>query len=138
MGHTADVEFVASGGTPAMLFRNALLAMFDTAADTAAVCKGKGRTKTITVRDVAPDLGTLLWYVLQDALSVADAEGFFLYGVSGISFKRTDGGYKADATLLGKDKEPRYAKLDVKGVSRYDLKVWKVGRTYRASAVLDV
>ena len=136
--HTADVEFIASGGTPATLLKNALLATFETSAYISALRKSGSKARRITVKDVAPDLSTLLWYVLQDALSVADAEGLFLYRVESVSVRMARNSLIASAKLLGKGREPRYSKLDVKGVSRYDLKVWRAGRAYRASVVLDV
>ncbi len=136
--HTADVEFIARGKTAAELVRNSLLAMFDTAAYIGRVGRSGGKQHIIRIDDVAPDLGTLIWYVLQDALSVADAEQLFVYRVGRINVKREDSGLAAKATLVGKAREPQYSKLDVKGVSRYDMKVLKTAHGYSASVVLDV
>ena len=136
--HTADVEFIASGRTRAGLIRNSLLAMFETNAYIGRLGRSKGKRRSITIDDVAPDLGTLLWYVLQDALSVADAEQLFVYKVSRISVGPKDSGLIARTTLTGKTREPQYSKLEVKGVSRYDMKVSKTARGYKASVVLDV
>ncbi len=136
--HTADVEFIARGSTPEELFRNSLLAMFETNAYIGRLGRSREPSRSIKIRDAAPDIGTLLWYVLQDALSAADAEQLFVYRIRGIAVKKKGNGLDASATLWGRSRELKYSKLEVKGVSRYDLKVSKTSRGYRASVVLDV
>jgi len=137
--HIADVEFIASGKTLDLLFKYALLALFDTSADLKKISNSKKPRKVIQISDSAHTLEDLLWYVLQDALSAADSEGIFLCTVKGIKItKGKNGEFKAKARVVGVEKEQAYAKLDAKGVSRYDLKIEKKGAIYKASVVLDV
>ena len=51
--HTADVEFVAYGKTLEELFKNALLAQFDTIADIRKLAKSKQNAQTFLVSEKA-------------------------------------------------------------------------------------
>ena len=136
--HTADVEFVAYGAGMDELFRNALLAMFDTAADIRKLAGQRRSPVKFSLKEDSNDTKDLLWLTLQDSLSKASAKGVFSYGVSGLSIKETKKGYVLDAVILGRKETPEAAKLDVKGVSKYDLDISKTGRRFEASVVLDV
>jgi SHS2 domain-containing protein len=136
--HTADVEFIATGRSLEELFSNCLLALFDTISDTKAVAKSKGKTKTIKVSEKAADLEELLWITLQDAFSLADADGAFGYAVESISIAGEKGKYHLQAAVKTKAKHPAASKLDVKGVSRFDLKIRPSKNGISASVVLDV
>jgi len=139
VNHIADVEYIAHGKTLDALFGSAMLALFDTIADLKKISKGKKERKVIKISDKAHTLEDLLWYVLQDALSVADSKGIFLYNIKSIKItKGKNGEFRAKAKVIGIEKEQAYAKLDAKGVSRYDLKIEKKGTMYEASVVLDV
>ncbi len=136
--HTADVEFVAYGADNEELFRNALLAMFDTGADIKKLARQTSHLMKFSLKEDSKDLNDLLWFTLQDALSIASAKGIFAYGVSELNIKETKKGYALDAIMLGKKETTASAKLDVKGVSKYDLHINKIGRRFEASVVLDV
>ncbi len=138
LDHTADIEFVAFGKTKEEAFANSLLAMFNVISDTDKLSASKSRTKRIKIADAAPDMEELLWRVLQDALSNADAEGMFAYDVESVSIKEKDGSYRFSAYVLCRGKDPDLAKFDVKGVSRFDMKLSSDNGGFSASVVLDV
>ncbi len=136
--HTADVEFIAYGASMDELFENALLAMFDTAADIRKLATQRSCQIKFSLKDASGDIDDLLWRVLQDALSIASAKGAFAYGVSRLSIKETKKGYALAAAVLCRKETVAVAKLDVKGVSKYDLHITKIKGHFEASAVLDV
>ncbi|MCW6159715.1 MAG: archease [Candidatus Micrarchaeales archaeon] len=136
--HTADVEFVARGRTIEAAFKNAFLAMFNTMAEIGKLSKSKAKTQELTINDKARTLEDLLWFGLQDALSVTDAEGVYAYGIASLSISVSMGEYNINAVLKAKKKEQKFSKLDVKGVSQFDLKIVKSAKGYGISVVLDV
>ncbi len=138
MDHTADVEFVAYGKTVEELFKNALLAQFDTIADIKKLVKAKGRGQTFKISETAATLEDLFWFVLQDALSIADSQGLYGYDIAKTSLEIGLNIYEANIVVKAREKKTEFSKLDVKGVSRFDLKIKKKGKGLEASAVLDV
>ena len=138
ISHTADVEFVASGGTIEETFRNALLALFDTVSYAGKVSRYRSKARTFALREKAKDTVELLWYTLQDALSLLDANGVFAYAVSGLKITKSKTGYSLAAKLHAKDRKDEYSKLDAKGVSGYDLSVKKNKGRFIARVVIDV
>jgi SHS2 domain-containing protein len=109
--HTADVEFIASGASMEELLSNALLAMFDTAADLKMLARQRSRQVRFRLKEKAGDAKDLLWSSLQDTLS---------------------------AVILCRKSTAECAKLDVKGVSKYELDIVRKGKRLEASVVLDV
>jgi len=136
--HTADVEFVARGKTLEELFNNALLAQFETLADIRKVSRSVSKEQTFTISEKARTTDDLLWFVLQDALSISDAEGLYGYDVKSIWLSSGEGEYEIKVVANAKKKEQKFSKLDVKGVSKFDLKIVKNKRGFEASVVLDV
>lgn len=137
-GHTADVELVARGKTLEEAFSNAALAMFDTSADIVALARLKGGAKKLNIHDRASTLEDLLWTMLQDALSIADAGGLYCYKVDRMRIKESKGGYTIDAQFSARGEKPEYSIIYVKGVSRFDMRVGKTKNGFTARAVLDV
>ncbi len=136
--HTADVEFVAFGKDHESCFRNALMAMLETISDTSKVASSKGKAASITVRDKASGMEDLLWYALQDTLSILDAKGVFGYRVAVLKIKNNGKSHSVDIGVLCKPKLEDASRLEVKGVSRYNLSVRNFRNNVRATAVLDV
>jgi SHS2 domain-containing protein len=136
--HTADVEFIARGKTLEELFNNALLAQFDTLAEIRKVSKYVSKELTFSIDEKARTLDDLLWFVLQDALSISDAEGLYGYDVKSIWLSDNEGDYEIKIVVNAKKKHPKFSKLDVKGVSKFDLKIVKDQKGFEASVVLDV
>ncbi|MCL5412126.1 MAG: archease [Candidatus Marsarchaeota archaeon] len=137
--HTADVEFRAYGDTLEEAFSNAALALFNTIADIRRVKRqGTGDIRA-TVLASSNSVEDLLWRTLQNALSIGDADGLFFYAVDSLEIKTmADGSYRLRARLVGKTAAADTGRLDVKGVSKYDMHISKFQGGLAASAVLDV
>jgi SHS2 domain-containing protein len=138
VSHTADVEFIASGREMEQCFENALLAMFETMAYNKKLASSKAKLYEFSVKDRAKTSEDLLWYLLQDTLSIADSKGIFPFKVGYLKIMEKGGVHKVDARILARPKEPGASKLDVKGVSRYNLKVEHKKQGVFATVVLDV
>ena len=138
LDHTADVEFVARGRSMEETFRNAFLALFDTASYTKKVAKEKSTTKRFVIKERASEPEELLWYVLQDAVSIMDSRSLFPYKIKSLKIVEWKGLYTFRAEIEAKSRKAEHAKLDVKGISRYGLRISKTGKGFRASVVIDV
>ncbi|MGI0100554.1 MAG: archease [Candidatus Micrarchaeaceae archaeon] len=138
MEHTADVEYVATGRDVEACFSNALMAMFETISYTDRVAMSRSKRIVFKVKDAASNYGDLLWYTLQDSLSEADSKGLFAYKAASIKITGSEGAYKIAASICSRRKSDETAKLDVKGVSRYNLSVKRSKGSIEARVVLDV
>ncbi len=144
--HTADVEFVAYGDTPEDLFENALLAMFNTVADIRKLAAHKSKASKFEIRAKGDNTEDLVWETLQSALSISEAKGVFAYKVEKPLYKTMHNSKCLfSAICSAKAKDQRFAKLEVKGVSRFDLKFReaahgsrKDGHGFEVNVVLDV
>ena len=136
--HTADVELVAHGKTLDDAFANAALALFDTSADIAALSKMKSPSKKIKVKDKSSTLEELLWVMLQDALSIADAHSLYCYKVNSMKIKESGKAYSVAAEFSARKADQEHSVIYVKGVSRFDLKVARRKGLFTVRAVLDV
>lgn len=138
ISHTADVEFIAFGSTREECFKNALMAMFETTAYTSKLSKLKSKDHSFIVKDRAKKLEDLLWYAMQDTLSISDSKEIFAYKVNGIEIKQKDGKYSIKFKVIGKQKQDDVSKLEVKGVARYNLGIKNTKKGLEATVVLDV
>jgi SHS2 domain-containing protein len=138
LGHMADVEFISSGRSIDEAFKNAFMALFDTVCYVDKVSKARAKTKLVTISDKAKELDQLLWYALQDAVSIMDSRGLFGYKVSKLKVSKTVHGYKISAVIATKERKNEHTKLDVKGIARYGLKLYKKGNTFNAHVIMDV
>ena len=136
--HTADVEYIAYGRSIEECFGNAMLALFDTASYVGKVRRSRSKKFSFTIRDRAKTLKELLWYSLQDAVSITDSRRIFGYKVESLKIRKVDGYYSINASVSGKAVEERTSKLSVKGVSRYNLWIKERKQGFEASIVLDV
>ncbi len=138
LNHTADVEFIAYGSSLAIAVSNALNALFDTTAYVKKLSRLEGRIVRARISIRAENPEDLLWQSLQHALSIGDARGVFFYNVLSPTVKEAGGKYLFKAVLLGKKASPELSKLDVKGISRYNLSIRKSGKRLVADVVVDV
>ncbi|MGC8687191.1 MAG: archease [Candidatus Micrarchaeia archaeon] len=138
LDHTADVEFEASGTTIASAFRNSLYALFDTQVDTKMLKKTRSKTYKITVKEKSRDIDTLLWDFLQDSLSKCEARDLFGYSAKKLKIQKAGSAYLLHAEILAKRKCSECARLEVKGISKYGLKVVRRGGKFIAQVVVDV
>ena len=136
--HTADVEYIATGPTMERAVGNAFLGLFATLSDISKVSKLKSVTKNIRIKDSAGTMEDLLWYSLQDALSIADSEGVFPFQLSSLKITESSGKFSLAAILMCKKQEQKYGNFDVKGISRYDLSAKEGAKGYSISVVVDV
>lgn len=138
INHTADTEFIAYGKDIEEVFENCFLALFDTIADTKMLAKKKDKTLELKIKDKADTLDNLLWFVMQDALSITDEKGVFGYDVKKVEISQTKSKFSINATLLCKKEDQESSRIYAKGISRFDLKVEKTEKGYKASVVVDI
>lgn len=138
LSHMADVEYIAYGKSIEECFKNAFLALFDTISYTKRVSSSRQKTVKFQVSDSAKTLDDLLWYALQDALSISDAKALFCYNVSGLKVTKKKDTYTITAVISAKGRESSESKLDAKGIARYNLKVETKGKQTEARVVIDV
>lgn len=138
LNHTADVEYLAYGKTLKECFENAFAALFETISYTKKVSSSRQKTVRFRVKDKAKKLDDLLWYSLQDTLSIADSRELFAYRVSALKITKEKEFYKISAVVLGKPRVESHSKLDAKGIARYNLKVETRGKETIANVVIDV
>jgi SHS2 domain-containing protein len=136
--HTADVEFIAQGSSIEDTFKNAFMALFDTLSYTKKVAVQKSKTEKFMIREKAQDLERLLWYVLQDAVSIMDSKALYGYKINRIKISGKGNLYHFSGEISAKGQNRKNAKLDVKGVSLYNLKISKKGSNFAANVVMDV
>jgi SHS2 domain-containing protein len=135
VNHTADVEFRSYGKDLNELFRNSFLALFNTIAE---VRKTNTKAiKRITITESAKDLEELMWYALQDAISLSDANDLFFYDADVVKLVTT-GRRALKAVLYGTFTKPKKLGFDIKAVSRYNLKITKMKGGYSCTVVVDV
>ncbi len=147
LDHTADIEFLAYADEFETLFENALLAMFNTIADIKKLEKWKSKEHLFEIKaDVqGSSITDLMWETLQSALSQAEANGLFAYKVTDTMYKNWRGKTFFFAKCHAKEKDQKFAKFEVKGVSKFDLKFKERGidykdkdHEYEITVVLDV
>jgi SHS2 domain-containing protein len=137
ISHTADVEFLAYGSTLEESFQNAMLALFETIAYTKKVSASKDAARTFTMKVKADTIEKLLWYTLQDAISILGSRSLFAYRVSGLKINNAKG-YALTAKVYAKKRRDEDSKLEIKGVSMYELKVEQKKSGFVLRAVVDV
>jgi len=148
LNHTADIEYVAYGNNKRSLFANALYGMFNVIADikkiNSILVKSKNKNKLILhskklkIREASSNLEELLWRVLQDALSLSDADQLFFYDVKNIKIIRKKNIFYFNALLFGLNKFEKVSKFDVKGVSMQGMKIKKIKDRLIVHVILDV
>ncbi len=138
VSHTADVAFVAYGKTFKAALQNAALALLNVMLD---VKKVEGVEMKAKVKLISEDAGSredLVWFMLQDVLSIIDAEKLNAFGMEVESINETGSGVSAKARLLYKPVEADFAMLSVKAVTPHGLKVERTKTGYSISVVVDV
>ncbi len=142
INHTADIEFNAYGDSLAQLFENSELALFNSIGNIKKIKKQKSAIKLIRIREYAQNIEDLLWQVLQSSLSILDAKNQFGYGIKKIKINirknQTAKTYCAYLIINSKKRNSKYSNLEVKGISKYDLKIVKKNNNFISSVVADV
>lgn len=135
--HMADVKFLAFGSSVEEAFRNSALALFDTTAEIEKLKSDKEKPVKFPVKVSASDYDDLLWKMLQYCLSFSDAHGLFCYKISKPSIKNGKI-MTLSATVYCKEKTKRRSKLEVKGISKYELEAKGTKSGFRTVVVVDV
>ncbi|MGC8622572.1 MAG: archease [Candidatus Micrarchaeia archaeon] len=138
LNHTADVEFIAYGSNLATVIPNALSALFNTIAYSEKISRLPTKSIRVKMSITSASVEDLLWETLQRAISIGDARGIFFYNVLSPKAEAMNGKYHFTAVLLGKRAKPEMSKLEVKGVSKYNLSIRKSGKRIAADVVVDV
>ncbi|ASI13448.1 archease [Candidatus Mancarchaeum acidiphilum] len=143
--HTADVEFLAYGRSFEKVLGNSILAMANTIANTRRINADARKWDSIKVYHIKlterSEKGSyldLLWYVLQDALSIADYRGLFIFRVSSIEMHNGKTKDNVRVELDAVKKQDKYSYIEVKGVSKYNMSLKFADGVYKADIVIDV
>ncbi len=135
--HTADVKFVAFGKSMEKAFDNSAMALFDTIAEVKELERRDEKVYILKLKANSDDIKDLLWKMLQRCLSVSDSKGLFCYGCSSkITIKNKK--YFLNYAVSCRKKNVECSKLEVKGISKYDMEIKKSKKGIRITAVVDV
>jgi SHS2 domain-containing protein len=102
------------------------------------VARERSKAKRFEIKEEAAELEQLLWYVLQDTVSIMDSRSLFPYRIANLEIKEKKNVYRFRAEIWARGQKAENAKLDIKGISRYGLKISKKGKGFEASVVMDV
>ena len=138
VSHTADVAFIAYGSTPAELISNSLYAMFGIMYDAKKLGTSMSPRRSIRLSVSANDMEELLWASLQKALSLSAARFLFPYRVVSSTSSRRGKKISFRAVMDAVEKSEAAALFEVKGVSRYSLKITESNGVLSSKVVLDV
>ncbi len=135
--HTADVKFVAFGKSMEKAFDNSAMALFDTIAEVKELERRDEKVYILKLKANSDDIKDLLWKMLQRCLSVSDSKGLFCYKCSSkITIKNKK--YFLNYVVSCRKKNVECSKLEVKGISKYDMEIKKSKNGIRITAVVDV
>jgi SHS2 domain-containing protein len=131
----ADVAFEANGKTYSGLFRNAAMAVFETAVNTVTVDAEEKRTIGLENDDIED----LLYDFLSEIVYLTDKDSF-VFTKAEVEVTKDDGRFKLSATLRGEpiNKEKHDLGADVKAVTLHMFKIEETDEGYKAKVVLDV
>jgi SHS2 domain-containing protein len=135
INHTADVEFKSYGKDIGELFKNSFLALFNVISEADKI--NDKNLKKVTIKESANDLEELMWYGLQDAISLSDADDIFFYDADIVEIKNKDK-CTLKAVLYGTKNKPKKVGFEIKAVSRYNLKITSAKDGYSCTVVVDV
>ena len=138
VSHTADVAFIAYGSTMAELISNSLYAMFGIMYDAKKLDTSMSPRRSIRLSVSANDMEELLWASLQKALSLSAARFLFPYRVVSSTSSRRGKRISFRAVMDAVEKSEDAALFEVKGVSRYSLRITESGGMLSSKVVLDV
>lgn len=138
LNHTADVSFIAYGGSIEELFSNSIDAMAGLMLNSPKPRKKGSKYTEFSFTESAQSLENLLWFVLQRLLSESDSRGMLPKQANRVKIRKYGKGVKAECTVLLVEKTESNAFFDVKGVSPSSLKITSRGGSYSVEVILDV
>ncbi len=132
--HTADILYEAYGATFEEALQNAALALFETIASLEKV----KATKTVAIREWAPNRDELVVGVLSDLVAERDARGLFFKTFSVTNLVPKDGGYALKGVAKGSPMTPEAGLLDVKAVTHHETKAFENKGKWTVRVLLDI
>ncbi len=132
--HTADILYEAYGKTYEEALENAALALFETIAD----LKKVKTTRTVKIREWAPNRDELVVRVLSDLVAERDARGLFFKTFSVSKVEEKDGGFALQGEAKGSPMTPVAGLLDVKAVTHHETKAFQQKGKWTVRVLLDI
>ncbi len=136
--HTADVSFIAYGKTFESALENSAVALINLMLDVKKIEKIKAKDKEVEIKDTAANREDLVWYVLQDILSVIDSRKLNANGFKILESSEKKGGLRIKSVLMCKDVVGDFSLMSVKAVTPHGLEIRKNKSGYSISVVADV
>ncbi len=136
--HTADMAFTAYGRTFSAALENSALALLNAMLDLGGIKKASGAVRTRAISDRGRSREDIVWFVLQDILSIVDSEKMNAYKFSVTGLQEKGGHICVRGLLSYKRIEGDFAMLSVKAVTPHGLRVEKRDGRYAISVVVDV
>jgi SHS2 domain-containing protein len=138
LSHTADVEFVAYGKDIKEAIENSGLALLNVALDLKKINASKGKVKTAGINEKADTVENLVWFVLQDIISMRAAGYLSAFKFKVDKLEKNRKGVNLKGRLFHKKLKEDYTLLDVKAVTPHDLRVTKTKSGYSINVIIDV
>lgn len=132
--HTADILYEAYGDSFENALENAAAALFETIAD----LKKVKTSKTVVIREWAPNRDELVVRVLSDLVAQRDAEGLFFKTFSVTKIEKKDGGLALEGVAKGAPMSPQAGLLDVKAVTHHQTRVLEKKGRWTVRVLLDI
>ena len=132
--HTADILYESYGATFEEALENAALALFETIAD----LKKVKATKTVKIREWAPNRDELAVRVLSDLVAQRDAQSLFFKTFSVTKMEEKDGGFALQGEAKGSPMTPEAGLLDVKAVTHHETKAVQSKGKWTIRVLLDI
>ncbi|MBI5226360.1 archease [Candidatus Micrarchaeota archaeon] len=132
--HTADILYEGYGATFEEALENASLALFETIAD----LKKVKTTKSVAIREWAPNYDELAVRVLSDLVAQRDARGLFFKTFTVTNLVAKDGGFSLEGVAKGSAMSPTAGLLDVKAVTHHETKAFEKKGKWTVRVLLDI
>ncbi|MBI2444907.1 archease [Candidatus Micrarchaeota archaeon] len=132
--HTADILYEGYGSSYGDALQNAAAALFETIAD----LKKVKATKTVKIREWAPNRDELAVRVLSDLVAQRDAQSLFFKTFTVTSIVEKDGGFALEGVAKGSAMSPEAGMLDVKAVTHHETKAFENKGKWTVRVLLDI
>lgn len=134
--HTADIKFLAYGGTLEEVFENAALAMFNVIIDTGKVSGETSREVFLT----SHDLEFLLVDWLSELLYLFEVDEIIFWKFRVEEIREEEGEYSIKALAFGEKYYPESHpfETEIKAVTYNQLELEKIAECWKAQVVVDI
>ncbi len=135
--HTADVAFVAYGGSARETIENAAEALLGIMLDTGPIMRSSAKRGTVRIAERAQSIDSLAWYTLQRIVSEVDKTKLHAYAFKVDRLERGRELRLAGRLLFAKSAGDPFM-LDVKAVTPHGLEMKRTARGYSMRVLVDV